>query len=64
MQPAALNPSTEVLIAENIKVLRAAQKLLERMDDRIYTKVETPMFSRIGGQLRHCLDFYQCFLGG
>lgn len=62
---ATLNPSTEVLIAENIKVLREAQKLLERMDDRLYTKVEAPTFtSSIGAQLRHCLDFYQCFLNG
>ena len=62
---ATINPSTEILIAENIKVLREAQKMLERMDDRTYTKVEAPMFSSsIGGQLRHCLDFYQCFLSG
>jgi len=62
---ATINPSTEILIAENIKVLREAQKLLERMDDRLYTKVEAPTFtSSIGAQLRHCLDFYQCFLSG
>lgn len=65
MQQATITPSTEILIAENIKVLREAQKLLERMDDRTYTKVEAPMFSSsIGSQLRHCLDFYQCFLDG
>lgn len=62
---ATINPSTEILIAENIKVLREAQKLLERLDDRIYTNVDAPMFaSSIGAQLRHCLDFYQCFLTG
>ena len=60
-----INPSTEILIAENIKALRETQKLVERMDDRIYTKVEVPTFtSSIGAQLRHCLDFYQCFLSG
>ena len=37
---ATINPSTEILIAENIKVLREAQKMLERMDDRTYTKVD------------------------
>ena len=41
---AAINPSTEILIAENIKALRDAQKLLERMEDRTYTKVEAPTF--------------------
>ncbi len=62
---AQINPSTEILIAENIKVLREAQKLLERMDDRTYTKVDAPTFSSsIGSHLRHCLDFYQCFLSG
>jgi uncharacterized damage-inducible protein DinB len=62
---ATINPSTEILIAENIKVLREVQKLLERMDDRTYTKVDAPTFSSsVGGQLRHCLDFYQCFLSG
>lgn len=60
-----INPSTEILIAENIKVLRDAQKLLERLDDRTYTHVEAPTFtSSIGAQVRHCLDFYQCFLTG
>ncbi|HEX4947307.1 MAG TPA: DinB family protein [Blastocatellia bacterium] len=62
---ATINPSTEILIAENIKVLREAQKLLECMDDRTYTKVDAPTFtSSLGAQLRHCLDFYQCFLTG
>ncbi len=62
---ATINPSTEILIAENIKVLRDAQKLLERMADRNYTEVDAPTFSSsVGGQLRHCLDFYQCFLTG
>lgn len=65
MQYATSNPSTEILIAENIKVLRETQKMLERMDDRTYTKVDAPTFtSSIGEQLRHCLDFYQCFLLG
>lgn len=62
---ANINPSTEILIAENIKVLRDAQKLLEQMDDQTYTKVDAPIFtSSLGAQLRHCLDFYQCFLLG
>lgn len=62
---ATINPSTEILIAENIKALREAQKLLECMDDRTFTNVDAPTFtSSIGAQLRHCLDFYQCFLSG
>jgi uncharacterized damage-inducible protein DinB len=62
---APTNPSTEILIAENIKVLRETQKLLEHMDDHTYTKVETPTFAgSLGTQVRHCLDFYQCFLSG
>ena len=62
---ATINSATQILIAENIKVLRDAQKLLERMEDRTYTRVEEPTFtSSLGAQLRHCLDFYQCFLLG
>jgi uncharacterized damage-inducible protein DinB len=65
MQPTQVNQSTEVLIAENIKHLRAAQKLLSGIDDDIYSNIETPLFtSNIGAQLRHCLDFYQCFIAG
>jgi uncharacterized damage-inducible protein DinB len=65
MQDATISPSTEILIAENIKALREAQKLLEGMDDCTFTQVQTPTFtSSIGAQLRHCLDFYQCFLRG
>ncbi len=65
MQPLQVNPSTEVLIAENIKQLRATQKLLAGIEDRAYTKIDAPMFtSSIGAQLRHCLDFYQSFLSG
>jgi uncharacterized damage-inducible protein DinB len=65
MQNATSNPSTEILIAENIRALREAQKLLECMDDQTYTRVDAPTFtSSLGAQLRHCLDFYQCFLRG
>lgn len=65
MHYANSNPSTEILIAENIKGLREAQKMLEGMEDRLYTKVDAPTFtSSVGAQLRHCLDFYQCFLTG
>jgi uncharacterized damage-inducible protein DinB len=60
-----LDPSTEILIAENIKALRDAQKLLEQLDDHTFVQVQSPTFSgSFGSQLRHCLDFYQCFLRG
>ena len=65
MQPVQVSPSTEVLIAENIKHLRAVQKLLTELEDHVYTKIDAPMFSSsIGAQLRHCLDFYLSFLSG
>lgn len=65
MPPLQVSPSTEVLIAENIKYLRAVQKLLTELGDPVYTKIEAPMFSSsIGAQLRHCLDFYLSFLSG
>ncbi|MFN7930132.1 MAG: DinB family protein [Blastocatellia bacterium] len=61
----AINPSTEILIAENIKILRETQKMLAGLDDRAFIHIDAPTFtSSIGAQLRHCLDFYQCFLRG
>ena len=59
------NPATEILIAENIKVLRQSQKLIAQMSDRLFAEIGAPtLASSVGAQFRHCLDFYQCFLRG
>src|SRR5512146_897008 len=53
------------LIAMNIRWLRQAQRLLERLDDKVYSS-SAPGFAphRAGAHLRHVLEFYQCFLEG
>src|SRR5215831_18550127 len=61
----ALTPRQSALIATNIRWLRQALRLLERLDDAVYSGT-APGFAphRVGAHLRHILEFYQCFLDG
>src|SRR5690242_9430679 len=54
-----------VLIATNVRWLRQALRLMERLDDTVYS-APAPGFAphRAGAHLRHILEFYQCFLEG
>jgi hypothetical protein len=54
-----------VLIATNVRWLRQALRLLDRLDDKVYSNT-APGFTphRAGAHLRHVLEFYQCFLDG
>src|ERR1051326_5449975 len=66
MQQAMLLPSrASALIATNVRWLRQALRLLERLDDTVYAAT-APGFAphRAGAHLRHVLEFYQCFLDG
>jgi hypothetical protein len=66
MQPtSALTPRQSALVATNIRWMRQALRLLDRVDDSVYTGT-TPGFAphRVGAHLRHILEFYQCFLDG
>jgi hypothetical protein len=49
----------------NIRWLRQAIALLERLDDKVYSST-APGFAphKAGAHLRHVLEFYQCFLAG
>ncbi len=53
------------LILNCITLLEEGARLLERINDEVYSKtsVLSPRGS-VGGHLRHCLDFYQSFLSG
>jgi hypothetical protein len=67
-QPADLRcrmQTTAALIDMNIRWLRQAGKLLERLDDLVYAR-EPLGFAphRAGAHLRHVLEFYECFLTG
>lgn len=51
---------------QNLELLRQGIDLLERIDDRIYRREgssgETSY--RVGPHVRHCVDAYNCLLGG
>jgi hypothetical protein len=61
----APTPRQSALIAANIRWLRQALRLLERLDDCVYSGA-APGFAphRVGAHLRHVVEFYQCFLDG
>jgi uncharacterized damage-inducible protein DinB len=53
------------LVAVNVDLLRQAHRLLGRIDDAAYVQIVPRAPSlRIGGHLRHVLEFYECFLDG
>lgn len=61
----AISSRQAALVAMNIRWLRQALRLLERLDDTVYSAT-APGFAphRAGAHLRHILEFYQCFLEG
>jgi uncharacterized damage-inducible protein DinB len=53
------------LIADNIVVLRQGLNLLGRLDSRLFSAPGPHRgWGGVGSHLRHCLDFYTCFLKG
>src|SRR5438105_3172108 len=55
----------EVLIGINVRWLRQALRLLDRVDDTAYSTSPRGLAPhRAGAHLRHVLEFYQCFLEG
>jgi hypothetical protein len=59
------NDSKTALLAMNAAWLDQAAALLREMDDETYSaspKCVSP--HRVGGHLRHILEFYECFLNG
>jgi hypothetical protein len=54
-----------LLIEQNITWLRQAGELLEQISDSAYAASPSSISPhRIGGHLRHILEFYECFLHG
>jgi hypothetical protein len=55
----------DVLIETNVQWLQQAMRLLARITDDDYQR-SPAAFSphRVGGHVRHILEFYQCFLDG
>ena len=55
----------EHLIAVNLHSLRQALRLLDRLDDCTFRESPAGFAPhRVGGHLRHVLEFYECFLAG
>ena len=53
------------LVQTNVRWLRQALRLLEGLDDTVYSTTPRGFAPhRAGAHLRHVLDFYQCFLNG
>jgi uncharacterized damage-inducible protein DinB len=64
-QTAELNKRQNLLIETNIIWLRQARELLEQIPDSAYTASPASIAPhRVGGHLRHILEFYECFLEG
>jgi len=60
-----LGKRQNLLIEANVAWLCQGKELLEQIDDATYT-ASSRSFSthRVGGHLRHILEFYECFLDG
>lgn len=53
------------MIGSNIRLLEQGASLLAQLDDELYSSALAGISkSGIGAHLRHCLDFYGCFLRG
>lgn len=52
------------VIEQNLHFLRQGADLLRLLDDKTYTDPgsDRPRAAGVGSHLRHCLDFYHCFL--
>jgi hypothetical protein len=55
--------TVDLLIDSSVRLLVQAVDLLERLDERSYTAVAVAPH-RVGGHVRHILEFYECFLDG
>jgi hypothetical protein len=66
MQATTTIPSRQsTLIEVNVRWLRQALRLLDRLDDAAYSTAPRGFAPhRAGAHLRHVLEFYQCFLTG
>lgn len=60
-----MQSSSSPMIDEVIEVLKQGRDLLGQIDDQTFLRAIPPMFAYgIGSHIRHCLDFFGCFLGG
>ncbi|MEM7480955.1 MAG: DinB family protein [Acidobacteriota bacterium] len=48
----------------NVALLTQGEELLAQIEDEAYVAPPPVPMGTVGGHLRHCLDFYMCFLDG
>jgi hypothetical protein len=54
----------DLLIGGNIQLLRQGIDLIRRLDDAAYSRENATLsLNAAGCHFRHCIDFYNCFLG-
>ncbi len=59
------HPASTALIDMNVRWLRQALELVDRLDDTVYASSPTGFAPHcVGGHLRHVIEFYRCFLDG
>ena len=52
-----------ILVEENIRLLRQGISLIAQIGEDLYTNANPPFFkSGVGNHFRHCIDFYDSFL--
>lgn len=55
----------DLLYSDNVRLLEQGIALLEGLEDDLYAKPEPLVsLSGIGSHVRHCVDYYACFLAG
>jgi hypothetical protein len=65
IQRTDLTKRQSFLIEQNVTWLGQAAVLLEQIDDEAYSSsLPSVAPHRVGGHMRHILEFYQCFLDG
>jgi len=63
--PNALSQRQHLLIEGNVGLLEQAQRLLDSISDSLYADSPAGFAPhRVGGHLRHVLEFYECLLEG
>ncbi|MBL8174433.1 MAG: hypothetical protein JNK48_07180 [Bryobacterales bacterium] len=63
--PATMLDRNHHLVESNLALLRQAMDLLSSLDDATYSHKLPLLFSNsIGAQMRHIVEFYECFLDG
>ncbi len=64
-KPGSVSERQRLLVEANVLWLRQAEEVLDQISDNTYV-ASPPVLAphRVGGHMRHILEFYECFLDG